>query len=177
MKADLQLPGLNAVVRDLEPKDEPGVLTLLDACEDWFTAALGQPAGPGDVQSLYYSLPEGADFEDKRIIVVMDGTRVVGLVDAVLHHPSPDACSVGVFLLHPGCRRQGLGRALAGLLMEEAAGQGIASVVTTVTEGWRPGRAFLAALGFDFDPEPRAPGGNRNPGPSERPVTVARLHF
>jgi GNAT superfamily N-acetyltransferase len=175
MKADLQLPGLNAVVRDMEPRDEQAVLTLFDACEDWFTAATGQPAGPGDVQSLYYSLPEGADFDDKRLLVVADGARVVGLVDAVLRHPAAGACSVGVFLLHPGCRRQGLGRALAGLLLEEARGQGVSSVVATVTEGWRPGREFLTAMGFILDEQPRVPGGNRNRGPSERAVTVARL--
>ena len=35
------------------------MLRLFADCDDWFQAATGHPSGPGDVQSLFYALPEG----------------------------------------------------------------------------------------------------------------------
>ncbi|MGY6018675.1 hypothetical protein [Streptomyces spinosirectus] len=60
---------------------------------------------PADVQSLYYALPDGADFERKRLLVVCRGEDdVVGLVDVVDRFPGGGSCSVGVFLVAPETR-------------------------------------------------------------------------
>ena len=97
-------------VREMLPEDEPGVAALFAACEDYFVAATGGPALPGDVQSLFYALPEGADFDQKRLSVMCRGADVVGLVDAVDRHPEVESCSVGVFLVAPGRGARGSGR-------------------------------------------------------------------
>lgn len=163
-------------LRDLRPEDEPAVLDLFGACSDWFRAAFGQPSGPGDVQSLYYALPEGCAPDQKRLLVAEtadDG--VAALIDLVLGHPSGNECTVGAFLVAPACRHQGLGTALARTLREEAAHRGIVRVHTTVTDGWESGTAFLRALGFHVSEAAVAPGGNRNLGPGERGVRRATL--
>ncbi|MFJ5273385.1 GNAT family N-acetyltransferase [Streptomyces sp. NPDC088358] len=162
-------------VRDLEPVDEKAVLALFDAAEDWFTATTGQPAAPGDIQSLYYALPEGAAFEDKALLVIEADRHVVGLIDAVLHHPTVSTCSLGMFLVHPAHRRCGLGRQVASALFGELAARGHTEVVASVAEGWQPGRAFLAALGFTLGTPGPATNTNRNLGPGERPIIPARL--
>jgi GNAT superfamily N-acetyltransferase len=113
--------GVPVTVREqVEPDDQAGLLELFDACAEWFIDAFGHPSGPGDVQSLFYALPEGSTFEDKRLFVVHDAARVIGLVDAVLRHPDSRSCSVGVFLVHPEYRRRGLGTAIARVLAREA---------------------------------------------------------
>ncbi|WP_190158212.1 GNAT family N-acetyltransferase [Streptomyces litmocidini] len=177
MLLDLELGGREVRIRDLEPADEQDVLALFDAAEDWFTAATGGPAAPGDVQSLYYGLPEGAAFEDKALLVVTVDGRIVGVIDAVLRHPTAGACSLGLFLVHPAFRRQGLGRLVASALLRELAGQDCTHVAASVAEGWQPGTGFLADLGFSFE-APRIPTNtHRNPGPGERPVVPARLRL
>ncbi|WP_158564284.1 GNAT family N-acetyltransferase [Jiangella anatolica] len=141
------------VVREqLEPEDEPGVLELFAACDDWFEAVNGTPSGPGDVQSLFYALPEGASFEDKRLFTVRDGDKIVGLIDAVLGFPHRTAAAVGLFLIAPSHRRRGLGAAVAAVLLREARESGLDTVTATAHDAWPPGQAFLAALGFTVAP-------------------------
>lgn len=163
------------VVRDLKPDDEAATLALFDECRDWFEFATGQPSGPGDVQGLYYALPEGCDVSQKRLLVAEVEGRIGALVDVVLGYPADDECTVGGFLVAPAYRRRRLGTALAEALREEAAKRGIRRVHTTVTVGWRPGVQFLRHLGFTVDTAPVEQHGNRNAGPRERPVHRAVL--
>lgn len=174
---DLDVDGRQSRVRELEPDDEESVLALFDAAEDWFTAATGRPAAPGDVQSLCYALPGTAAFEDKALLVIEADGRIVGLVDAVLRHPTAASCAVGMFLVHPAHRRRGLGRRAAAVLLADVAARGFTEVVASVSEGWQPGRDFLTALGFALDAPGTASYANRNPGPAERPTVRARLHL
>jgi hypothetical protein len=91
-------PGARLVTRPADGPDEAALQALFAACEDYFLAATGLPSGPGDVQSMFYALPEGADPDDKRLLVVEADGEVVGLVDVVLRHPAQDTASVGLFL-------------------------------------------------------------------------------
>lgn len=170
-------------VREADPGDEPGIQALFEASTEYFEAATGLPPGPADVQSLYYSLPPGADWQDKRILVVTEenpsagGPSVAGLVDLVLRFPSPDTCSVGLFLVHPSLWGTSLGPALAGGLLERAAGSGVRRVTATVPVGWERGRRFLSALSFTLTAT-RVQGAqtaNRRTGPREPAVEKAEL--
>lgn len=139
---------LNIVVRDVEPTDEHELLRLFLACEDWFEAATGQPSMPADVQSLYYALPEGAVWEDKRLLTIDRGGVVIGVVDAVLHHPGTADCAVGLFLVHPEHRLQSVGRSVADALVRRLLVDGFRRVSTSTPAGWEPGESFLKSLGF-----------------------------
>ena len=168
----------NLTVRDFLPEDEPGVQALFAAGEDYFVAATGGPSTPGDVQSLFYALPNGAEPDAKRLLVVVCDEVVIGLVDVVLDHPEPAAAAVGMFLLHPDYRRRGVGDAVAGELIQHARESGFSLVTATTPLGWTPGRAFLEHLGFGIDEPEQALHqiSNRNLGPHEPPVLRARLH-
>ena len=168
MRIDLSVDGHPVTVRDLEPADEQAVLAVFAASDDWFVAATGQPSAPGDVQSAYYSLPEGHEFEDKVLLVIEADRNVVGFVDALRRYPHTASAGVGTFLIHPEFRRLGIGRAVAHALFATAAEQDVAQISAHVVEGWTPGHRFLAALGAAFS-EPAVPGdpGNRNLGPNE----------
>lgn len=178
MRIDLLVDGHPVAVRDLEPADEQAVLAVFAASDDWFVAATGQPSAPGDVQSAYYSLPEGYEFQDKVLLVIEAEEQVVGFVDALRRYPHTASVGIGTFLIRPEFRRLGIGLAVARALSAAAAEQDFAQISTHVVEGWTPGRRFLAALGATFS-DPAAPGsaGNRNIGPAEgtRKVIPATL--
>lgn len=166
-------------IREFEPADEQAVIRLFRDSADWFEAATGGPSADGDVQSLFYSLPDGASPDGKRVLVIAgSGGEVVGLIEAVTGHPGPDGCAVGLFLVGPSHRRRGWGRAAAQALLEQAAGSGITAITATNAIGWEPGAAFLRELGFAIDDTPVERGdmvGNRSVGPSESPVVRAHL--
>jgi hypothetical protein len=105
------------------------------------------------------------------------GGPVVGLVDAVLCFPAPDACAVGLFLLHPSLWGTPTGRAVAAALLDRLAASGIVRVTATVPLGWTRGRRFLSALSFRFtDPVRQGPTiANRSTGPREGAVEQAEL--
>jgi len=167
MRIEIPIDGHTVVVRDLDPADEDGVLAVFTASEDWFVAATGQPSGPGDLQSSYYSLPPGSDFDDKVLLVIEADGAIVGFIDAVRRYPHIASIGVGAFLIRPEFRRHGIGRAVAEALFAAAVAVDFAQISTHVAEGWVPGRKFLAALGASFS-APRPPGGgNRNLGPDE----------
>ena len=163
MRIDLSVDGHPVAVRDLEPADEQAVLAVFTASDDWFLAATGQPSAPGDVQSAYYSLPEGYEFDDKVLLVIEADREVVGFIDALRRYPHTASIGVGTF---PS--RRNSGRAVVQALSAAAVEQDIVQISTHVVEGWTPGRRFLAALGATFS-KPAVPGGagNRNVGPEE----------
>ncbi|ROQ94323.1 ribosomal protein S18 acetylase RimI-like enzyme [Streptomyces sp. 2132.2] len=164
------------MVRPMRPEDEPDVARVLAACDDYLLAATGFPALPADVQSLYYSLPDGADFEQKHLLVVCDGATVVGVVDAVAGHPDRLGCSVGLFLLDPKARRTGIGTRVARHLLGEAATRGMRYVTATCPQSWAPGRAFLVKMGFEVSAPAQDAGptvGNRLRFPAEEGLCTA----
>ncbi|MEW2164637.1 GNAT family N-acetyltransferase [Streptomyces sp. NPDC007084] len=153
--------------RPLLPEDETGVARVFEACDDYFLAATGSAALPADVQSLYYALPEGADFTQKHLLVLCEKETVVGVVDAVAAHPDAPTLSVGLFLLAPAARRAGLGTRAARHLLGQAAAQGMRRVTATCPRDWAPGIAFLTSLGFE----------ERRPRQDSGPTVGNRLRF
>lgn len=167
-------------VRPMLPEDEPGVARVLTACDDYLLRATGSATLPADVQSLYYSLPEGADFAQKHLLVLCKGTDVVGVVDAVAAHPDEHDLSVGLFLIDPEVRRTGGGTLAARHLLREAAARGLRHVTATCPQDWAPGIAFLDKLGFQVqaptkDPAPTV--GNRLRYPAETGLCIAVRHL
>lgn len=135
---------MRLILRDFTPADEPEVLRLFADCDDWFQVATGHPSGPGDVQSLYYALPEGAAFEQKRLLVAQ-AEGLIGFVDLVLDHPAPGEASIGFFLVPKDLRRWGIGTGMARALAERFPGVTRAHVRL---HDFRPGTEFLRATGF-----------------------------
>ncbi|MFE7612322.1 GNAT family N-acetyltransferase [Streptomyces celluloflavus] len=171
----IRAPGRLAV-RPLRPEDEVGVAQLSAACDDYFVAATGSTALTADGQSMHYSLPDGADFYQKHLLVLMREDTPVGLVDAVEGHPEPTTCSVGLFLLDPQARGKGLGTRAAQHLLREAEARGTRHVTATCPRSWARGIAFLEQLGFAVSqPEPQSSTavGNRLRRPTERQLCTA----
>ncbi|WP_129668856.1 GNAT family N-acetyltransferase [Phytoactinopolyspora endophytica] len=160
----------------IEPDDEPGLLALFGECDDWFEATTGGPSGPGDVQSLFYAVPEGVSLDDKYLFTLRDGERIVGMVDVVARYPDPRSCVIGTFLIAPSHRRSGVARAVAQVLLSEAREVGFKQVTTTVIDSWPPSAAFAEAMGFEIG-DIIARGGNRRAGEHEATLRRATLNL
>jgi hypothetical protein len=131
-------------LRDFTPADEPEVLRLFADCDDWFQAATGHPSGPGDVQSLFYALPEGAAFEQKHLLVA-EAQGMIGFVDLVLDHPERNHAGIRFFLVPKDLRRWGIGREMAKQLTDRFPA---VTHVHVELDDFQPGNEFLKAMGF-----------------------------
>ena len=138
---------MRLILRDFTPADEPEVLRLFAACDDWFQAATGHPSGPGEVQSLFYTLPEGTTFEQKQLLIA-EAEGMIGFVDLVLDHPARDEASIGFFLVPKDLRRWGIGRAMVTALTHRY--PHITQVHGSITD-FQPGQEFLKAMGFTLN--------------------------
>ncbi|HEX8864875.1 MAG TPA: GNAT family N-acetyltransferase [Lentzea sp.] len=135
---------MRLTLRDFTPADEPEVLRLFADCDDWFQAATGHPSGPGDVQSLFYALPEGAADEQKHLLVA-EAQGMIGFVDLVVDHPAPNHASIGFFLVPKDLRRWGIGREMARSITERYAH---ITHFHVRLDDFQPGKEFLKAMGF-----------------------------
>ncbi|NGY62693.1 GNAT family N-acetyltransferase [Lentzea sp. NEAU-D13] len=138
---------MRLTLRDFTPADEPEVLRLFADCDDWFQAATGHPSGPGDVQSLFYALPEGVVFEQKHLLIAQ-AEGMIGFVDLVLDHPEPNHASVGFFLVPRDLRRWGIGREMVRALTERFPSL---THVHARLDDFKPGNEFLKAMGFTLN--------------------------
>lgn len=169
---------MKPVMRELEPADEAAVLALFAESAEYFLAATGLPSGPGDVQSLYYALPAGADPAAKQLLVIESDGQLVGIVDIVVGHPTADAASCGLFLLAPSARRRGVGSAVAAELLATARRTGVTRLSATVPSSAPAGRQFLRTLGFAEAPlDDRATIGNRTAWPGESGLLAVHLEL
>lgn len=138
---------MRLTLRDFTPADEPEVLRLFAGCDDWFQAATGHPSGPGDVQSRFYALPEGATFEQKHLLIA-EAQGMIGFVDLVLDHPARNEASIGFFLVPKDLRRWGIGTEMVRALTQRY--PRITQVHVNLTD-FPPGREFLKAMGFTLN--------------------------
>lgn len=163
MTTEVKVADRRLVVREAEPRDEAQISARFEACTEYFEAATGLPPGPADVQSLYYGLPPGARWEDKRLYLLMEeggeeNASIGGILDVILRFPTADTCSVGLFLLHPSQWGMSVGTVWAGRMLEIAETEGIRRVTATAPRGWDRGHQFLTRLGFTItSAQQRAP--------------------
>src|SRR5262249_46951450 len=95
----------------LTPEDGPNVQALLERSADYSEQVMGLPPRPAEAQSLYLGLPEGKGYEDKLLFGVYstDRQHLVGVFDAVRNYPELGEWWIGLLLLAPAQRGQGLG--------------------------------------------------------------------
>ncbi len=140
-------------MRGFEPSDGDAVLSGILAAEDFALALTGYFPEPGDLQSLFYALPEGAAPEQKRVLTVTADGEPVGVVDAVLDWPQIGVVTSSLLLVHPRRQRVGIGSAALGRARET----GYRAVRASCPRGWAPGERLLTRAGFERSPADTVP--------------------
>jgi GNAT superfamily N-acetyltransferase len=117
----------------LSPTEEPLVQALCERCADYIELVAGLPPSPELARDLHTLLPAGKGYEDKILIGIFAGpAELVGLLDAVRDYPTQGVWFLGLLLLEPARRGQGLGEKLYRAF-----------------EGWAKASRFWQRLGFE----------------------------
>lgn len=133
----------------LTAEDGPDVQSLLERSADYSELVMGLPPGPADAQSLYIDLPEGKGYEDKLLLGVFTAERhIVGMFDAIRDYPEPGEWWIGLQLLEPAQRSQGLGERIYTVFEAWAGTRGARGIRLAVLEPNIKAEHFWRRLGF-----------------------------
>jgi len=126
------------------------VQTLCETCADFFWLVEGQAAAPGVGPDIFKSLPPGRLCEDKFVCGLFNRQEdLQGVLEGVRHYPDEGTWWIGLLMLAPAARRQGLGRKIVEGFFEFVRRAGGKAVQLGVVEDNRDGYRFWRRMGFE----------------------------
>jgi RimJ/RimL family protein N-acetyltransferase len=141
-----QVRGLTAVALDAE--NGASLEELFARCNDYFELTFGLPPGPAEVQSAFVALPEGKSYDDKFLLGMFDADRLTGHVDIIRDYPESGHWTLGLILLEPDARSDGLGTEVMTALAAWVRDQG-GSMLRAGVVAWNlPALRYFERAGF-----------------------------
>lgn len=138
------------VLTRLEDPDRPAVQALLERCADYFELVEGAPPAKDAADDLYSDLAPDKTLEDKLLLGVWDlAGRLVGLLDVMRDYPEPREWFIGLMLIDPALRGQGVGTDVYRAFEAWAARCGVLAVGLGVVEANSQAYHFWQRLGFE----------------------------
>jgi GNAT superfamily N-acetyltransferase len=158
-------------------EDGERLQTLFGECADWYERAFGHPPFPAEAQSAFLSGLEQVGPDDKYLVGAFRhqaerteaertgitqaqgddsdneaaDLRLVGVLDSIRGYPKPGWWTVGLLLVTPTARRQGVGSRLLRALERECIRWGAVGLRVQATPAGDTACArFLAAQGFQL---------------------------
>jgi GNAT superfamily N-acetyltransferase len=133
----------------LSPADAPAILDLYARCADYFLLQDGELAVMSDADELFTDVPPPKRPEDQYVL----GFRREGRLDAVAallpHHPQPGDWYLGLLLVTPDLRSQGVGREMYESIEQWSVSRGAQRMLLAVLEENAPAYRFWRSLGFE----------------------------
>ncbi len=153
---DIGLPGYS--VHRLTPEDAPALQQLFEKCRDYMLLVDGRPAGPDSAVGEFLDVPPGKSVEDKFLFGIVDArNEMVGELDVLRAYPADATWWIGLLLLDPAVRSQGIGeKVLEGFAGYVKANGGKDIMLGVVAEN-EPAYRFWSRSGFEWvqDREPQ----------------------
>jgi len=141
------IPGYT--VRRLQPADAGRLQPLFDRCADYAMIVDGEPFSATAADDIFRSGPPGRPLDDKFIFGLVDARgEIAGLLEGMRDYPEPGAWWIGLLLLDPDVRGQGVGRELVESFAGYARSQGAGSLMLGVVEENRGAYRFWEQAGF-----------------------------
>lgn len=122
-------------VKELEIDDANILQQLYMKCADYNYLMEGQPPSPTAALDEFTAIPEGRSLHDKYMLGIFDSRdKLIGLLEGMRNYPEERNWWVGLIMLDPAYRRQGLLSPLSEEFERYIAGQGIDYVMGSVVE-------------------------------------------
>jgi RimJ/RimL family protein N-acetyltransferase len=140
---------VNLTVRDIEESDLPNVFELFiadPAYLQWTEGSEGEP-GRYDLGKLERDWMV-ARMMGRRMLGLFADAAPIGVADVLENNPEDDVAWIGLIMVHPDARRQGVGRQIAEGIFDELRALGRERVRAGTFERNVSGIAFASAVGF-----------------------------
>ena len=166
---DLNRPGYT--IRRLFSTDADQLQALFGQCADFFVMTDGVPAKPTAAATEFVEAPEGKTPQDIDAFGLFDDRdRLLGTLIAVRHYPDAQTWWIGLMLLAPAQREQGLGAGFYRAFEQWVRRQGATDIALCAIAANTPGQQFWQRQGFALF----RPAGPRSYGTKTHEVYVFR---
>ncbi len=138
-------------VHRLRGEDVQALQTLYEACLDYMLLADGHPAGPHAAEEELKEVPPGRSADDKFMFGIVDSRNgLAGVLDVVRGYPEEGVWWIGLLLLLPGVRSQGVGQKVLDGFSEYVRGSGGNAILLGVVEENERAHRFWSKMGFEL---------------------------
>ncbi|AHI54862.1 N-acetyltransferase family protein [Listeria ivanovii] len=139
----------NYHVKFLTEKDVALAEAVCSASEDYYLIEQDKPASKSDALKIITEIPNGKTRFDKFVMAVLDeNEKPIGLVDIVSDYPRKGRWFIGLLLLTPAARGNGLGKVLHQTIQEWANDGGADSLALGVLAENEKACGFFKHLGY-----------------------------
>ena len=146
-----KLNRVDYTVRSLQPADAALLQALYDRCADFTLLVEGEPVSPTAAGQDLQSVPAGKSLADKCVFGIFNlQGEIVGVLDALRDYPEEAAWWVGLLMLAPAVRGQGLGRDAFLAFSEYVRWHGAKVIMLGVVEENKPALEFWQKMGFSL---------------------------
>ncbi len=145
-------------VRQLLPEDSGAIQGLWEKCLDYVLLVDGRPAGPNAGEEEFHDVPPGKSADDLFVFgIVNQQNDLIGLLDVVRWYPDETTWWIGLLVLIPEVRSQGLGQKIVQGFAEYVRASGGHAIMLGVVEDNSLAYRFWSKLGFELNrkTEPR----------------------
>jgi len=147
LASSLSDPGYAA--RFLNEADQTAIFTLLQACEDFSLLSHGMPSTETDALDLLHDRPPGIAPDQKAVIGFFDGHGIlIAALDFLVGYPEDNIWFIGLLLIHPDQRGQGLGKRILKSFESWARSYRAEAVMLGVLECNTRALRFWQSIGF-----------------------------
>lgn len=138
-------------IHELLPEDSELIQELFDKCLDYMLLVDGRPAVDNSGSAAFTEIPPGSSLNDHFIFGILDQQNTLaGLLDAIQNYPDEHSWWIGLLLIAPESRSQGLGRLVVkGFEDFIRSGNGQVIMLGVVEENQRA-YEFWKGMGFEF---------------------------
>lgn len=137
------------MIRTLHPQaDHAAVAAFLDEAADYWHLADGAAPGPQAAADFFTDCPPGCDPAASHRLGLFHEGRLSGLAELSFGFPEPGDAYLGLMILAPRLRGQGLGAGFLAHVETLARAAGAPSLFLGVIEANPRGRAFWERHGF-----------------------------
>ena len=137
-------------VKVLQIDDASILQELYEKCADYNYLMEGQPPSPTAALDEFTAIPEGRSLHDKYMLgIFAPRGRLIGLLEGMRNYPEARSLWVGLIMLDPTYRRQGLLVPLLAEFERYLAGQGIDYVMGSVVQANDKVLRLWRQMGFE----------------------------
>jgi GNAT superfamily N-acetyltransferase len=145
--APLEMETDRLVIRALDEGGQARLQAVFEACADHFALLMSQRVAP-DAAAAELASSAATPGRAVAILTLAETGEDVGAIGWWRGNPEPDRALLGMLMIHPAHRRQGLAREALGALEVWLRGQGIVALRTAFQRRRLPIHPIVKGLGF-----------------------------
>lgn len=124
---------------------------LFEECSEFSLLVSGLPPKQTEGQDLFTDLPPNRNIQDKTVFGLFHQQKLIGILDSFKGYPKEEDWFIGLFLINPAFRNQGIGKRWLKAYQAFASENQASAIKLGVVEQNKDGRKFWEENGYSVE--------------------------